>query len=174
MRAIVVCGFLMKSLKKWLCYLAGNSQTAPTFFFQIFMICFFKNFIKNPQTKIALKFSTHINSGIDGVNKFSYITRSWKNCLPCCNFPQPLVKHMSSVSSQPRKLLEVGKQAGWTLILNFKGLPSFRITKSFSNVLPMNFIPSSSFQTICAMSLVWEKKIYIRYVRLVKPRQQYP
>ena len=45
-RAIVVCGFLMKSLKNhilkistqiglnWLCYLAGNSQTAPTILFK--------------------------------------------------------------------------------------------------------------------------------------------
>ena len=107
-------------------------------------------------------------------DNFSYITRSWKNCLPYCNLPHPLVKHMSSVSSKLRKLLEVGKQAGWTLILNFKGLPSFRITKSFSNVLLMNFIPSSTFQTICAMSLVWEKILYNRYVRFVKPRQQYP
>ena len=28
---------------------------------------FFKDFIKNPQTTIALTFLTHINSGIDGV-----------------------------------------------------------------------------------------------------------
>ena len=33
-------------------------------------------------------------------------------CLPYCNLPQPLVKHMSSVESKLRKLLEVGKQAG--------------------------------------------------------------
>ena len=78
------------------------------------------------------------------------------NSLPCCNFPHPLVKHMSSVESKLRKFLEVGKQAGWTSILNFKGLPSFRITKSFSNVLLMNFIPTSTFQTICTMSLVCE------------------
>ena len=33
----------------WLCYLAGNSQTAPTIFF-IFSGYFFKNyFIQNPQ-----------------------------------------------------------------------------------------------------------------------------
>jgi hypothetical protein len=51
----------------WLCYLAGNSQTAPTIFFQIVRICFFKNFIKNPQTTIALTFLTHIISCIDGV-----------------------------------------------------------------------------------------------------------
>ena len=65
-RAIVVCGFLMKSLKKkknpenlkkimgdvwelpqigldWLCYLAGDSQTAPTIFFN-FQDVFFKLF----------------------------------------------------------------------------------------------------------------------------------
>ena len=78
-RAIVVCGFLMKylikniypeNLKKigldWLCYLAGNSQTAPTIFsnFQDFLK---KYFIKNPQTTIALTFLTHIISGIGGV-----------------------------------------------------------------------------------------------------------
>ena len=36
-------------------------------FFQIFRICFLKDFIKNPQTTIALTFMTHIISGIDGV-----------------------------------------------------------------------------------------------------------
>ena len=30
-------------------------------------MCFFKDFIKNPQTTIALTFWTHIISGIDGV-----------------------------------------------------------------------------------------------------------
>ena len=34
--AIMVCGFLMKVWLDWLCYLAGNSQTAPTIFFQTF------------------------------------------------------------------------------------------------------------------------------------------
>ena len=34
---------------------------------QNFRICFFKDFIKNPQTTIALTFLTHIISGIDGV-----------------------------------------------------------------------------------------------------------
>ena len=38
-------------------------------FFQNFRICFFKDFIKNPQTTIALTFLTHIISGIDGVYK---------------------------------------------------------------------------------------------------------
>ena len=51
----------------WLCYLAGNSQTAPR-------ICFFKDFIKNPQTTIALTFLTHIISDIDGV-KYSMIPK---------------------------------------------------------------------------------------------------
>ena len=37
-------------------------------FFQNFRICFFKDFIKNPQTTIALTFLTHIISGIDGVS----------------------------------------------------------------------------------------------------------
>ena len=36
-------------------------------FFQNFRICFFKDFIKNPQTTIALTFLTHIISGIGGV-----------------------------------------------------------------------------------------------------------
>ena len=36
-------------------------------FFQIFRICFFKDFMKNPQTTIALTFLTHIISGIGGV-----------------------------------------------------------------------------------------------------------
>ena len=51
----------------WLCYLAGNSQTAPTFFFQTFRICFFEDFIKNPQTTIALTFLIHIISDIGSV-----------------------------------------------------------------------------------------------------------
>ena len=51
----------------WLCYLAGISQTAPTIFFQDFRICFFKDFLKNPQTTIALTFLAHIISGKDGV-----------------------------------------------------------------------------------------------------------
>ena len=36
-------------------------------FFQIFRMCFLKDFIKNPQTTNALTFWTHIISGIDGV-----------------------------------------------------------------------------------------------------------
>ena len=99
-RAIVVCGFLMKSLKKpilkiwkksWVpfgSYLLNSTADSAQFewkwaglavlfsrylpngthdFFQIFRICFFKDFIKNPQTTIALTFLTHIVSGIDGV-----------------------------------------------------------------------------------------------------------
>ena len=31
-------------------------------------MCFFKDFIKNPQNTIVLTFYTHIISGIDGVN----------------------------------------------------------------------------------------------------------
>ena len=57
----------------WLCYLAGNSQTAPTIFFQIFRIWFFKDFIRNPQTTIALTFLTHIISGVDGVYHIIFI-----------------------------------------------------------------------------------------------------
>ena len=99
-RAIVVCGFLMKSLKKhilkiwkksWVpfgSYLLDSTADSAQFewkwaglavlfsrylpngthdFFQNFRICFFKDFIKNPQTTIALTFLTHIISGIDGV-----------------------------------------------------------------------------------------------------------
>ena len=103
-RAIVVCGFLIKSLKnhilriwkKWWVpfgsYLLNSTADSAQFeckwaglavlfsrylpngthdFFQIFRICFFKDFIKNPQTTIALTFLTHIISGIDGVAGFS-------------------------------------------------------------------------------------------------------
>ena len=46
-------------------------------FFQNFRICFFKDFIKNPQTTIALTFLTHIISGIDGVcNIITYLLYS--------------------------------------------------------------------------------------------------
>ena len=41
-------------------------------YFQIFRVCLFKDFIKNPQTTIALTFLTHIISGIDGVNKLEW------------------------------------------------------------------------------------------------------
>ena len=34
---------------------------------------FFKDFIKNPQTTIALTFLTHIISGIDGVNPVNLV-----------------------------------------------------------------------------------------------------
>ena len=50
------CGRKSGNGLDWLCCLAGNSQTVPTIFFQIFRICFFKDFIKNPQTTIALTF----------------------------------------------------------------------------------------------------------------------
>ena len=96
MRAIVVCGFLIKSLKKhilkiwkklWVpfgSYLLNSTANSAQFewkwagfnrqllngthiFFQIFRIWFFKDFIRNPQTTIALTFLTHIISDIDGV-----------------------------------------------------------------------------------------------------------
>ena len=52
----------------WLCYLAGNYQTAPMIFFQTFRIHFtFYYFIKNSQTTIALTFLTYIISVIGGV-----------------------------------------------------------------------------------------------------------
>ena len=40
-------------------------------FFQNFRIYFIKDFIKNPQTTIALTFLTHIISGIDGVRRYT-------------------------------------------------------------------------------------------------------
>ena len=56
----------------WNGYLAGNSQTAPTIFF-IFSGYFFLNyFIKNPQTKNAPTFLTHIIFAIGGV--FQYVS----------------------------------------------------------------------------------------------------
>jgi hypothetical protein len=58
----------------WLCYLAGNSQMAPTIFFQIFRIYFFNYFIKNPQTTIALTFLTYVISATGGVSS-SYLLR---------------------------------------------------------------------------------------------------
>ena len=57
----------------WLCYLAGNSQTAPTNFFQTFSIYFKDDFIKNPQTTIALPFLTHNISAIGGVLSLAHI-----------------------------------------------------------------------------------------------------
>ena len=51
----------------WLCYLAGNSQTAPMIFFHIFSIHFFNYFIKHPQTTNALTLLTHNISAIGGV-----------------------------------------------------------------------------------------------------------
>ena len=82
MRAIVVCGFSMKWLKKnilkiwkksWVpfgSYLL-NSTANPAHgthdFFQIFRIHSFYYFIKNPQTTIALTFLTYIISAIGGV-----------------------------------------------------------------------------------------------------------
>ena len=50
----------------WLCYLAGNSQTAPMIFSN-FQYIFFIHFIKNPQTTIALPFLTHNISATGGV-----------------------------------------------------------------------------------------------------------
>ena len=75
-RAIVVCGFLKilktypENLKKivvavW--ELPAKKHSTHDFF-QIFRICFFNDFIKNPQTTITLTFLTHIISGIDGVS----------------------------------------------------------------------------------------------------------
>ena len=58
----------------WLCYLAGNFQTAPMIFFQIFRINFFNHLIKNPQTTIALTFLTHNISGVGGVTSELLLT----------------------------------------------------------------------------------------------------
>ena len=48
----------------WLCYLAGNSKTAPTIFFIFSAIL---NFMKNPQTTFAPTFLAHIIARIGGV-----------------------------------------------------------------------------------------------------------
>ena len=48
-------------------------------FFQNFRICFFKDFIKNPQTTFALTYLTHIISGIDGVILMSIILNHKSN-----------------------------------------------------------------------------------------------
>ena len=52
---------------KWAGLAVLFSTNSTHDFFQIFRICFFKDFIKNPQTTIALTFLTYIISGIDGV-----------------------------------------------------------------------------------------------------------
>ena len=57
----------------WLCYLAGNSQTAPMIFFHIFSIIFFNYLIKKPQTTNALTFLTNIILAIGGVSWVSIV-----------------------------------------------------------------------------------------------------
>ena len=86
-RAIVVCEFLMKSLKKhilkiwkrsWVpfgSYLLDSTADSAQFEWK----CFFKDFIKNPQTTIALTFLTHIISGIDGVGNLWSFFYFWAN-----------------------------------------------------------------------------------------------
>ena len=53
----------------WLCYLAGNFQTAPTFFFQIFRIYFLNDFIKNPHTRNVRAFLPLNISAVGSVSK---------------------------------------------------------------------------------------------------------
>ena len=93
--AFVFCGFFFKHLKKyyvkkkimgvtcymaqpiqpistqiglhWLCYLAGNSQTTPQFFFINFQDIFLNYFNKNTQTTNAPTFLTHNISAIGGM-----------------------------------------------------------------------------------------------------------
>ena len=130
-RAIVVCGFFMKSLKKhilkiwkksWVpfgSYLLDSTADSAQFewkwaglavlfsrylpngthdFFQNFRICFFKDFIKNPQTTIALTFLTHIISGIDGVLYFSGILLQKVYWIYC----------KKNISCDPVKPLKIG------------------------------------------------------------------
>ena len=52
----------------WLCYLAGNSQTAPTIF-SYFQHNFLWYLIKNPRTTIALTFLAQNISGIGGATR---------------------------------------------------------------------------------------------------------
>ena len=56
-------------------------------FFQNVRIYFFKDFIKNPQTTIALTFLTHIISGIDGVEYFTYLNLAVKTLPECFAIP---------------------------------------------------------------------------------------
>ena len=94
-RAIVVCGFL-KILKTYpenlekivvaVWELSAKKRSTHDFF-QIFRIYFFKDFIKNPQTTIALTFLTHIISGIDGVEYFTYLNLAVKTLPECFAIP---------------------------------------------------------------------------------------
>ena len=52
----------------WLCYLAGNFQTAPTIFFIFSGYFFLNDFIKNPQTRNARAFLPLIISAVGSVN----------------------------------------------------------------------------------------------------------
>ena len=51
----------------WLCYLAGNSQPAPTIFLKLSAYFFKDYFIKNPQTTIALPSLKQNISAVGGV-----------------------------------------------------------------------------------------------------------
>ena len=57
---------------------------------------FFNNFIKNPQTKIALTFLTHIISGIDGVcGDLSFLIWKEKGQLKYTEVQSQLFSHNS-------------------------------------------------------------------------------
>jgi hypothetical protein len=56
--------------------LAGNSQTAPTIFFHIFIIRFFNSLVKNQQTTNAPTFLTRFISAIgDYLKRINKIIR---------------------------------------------------------------------------------------------------
>ena len=55
----------------WLCYLAGNFQTAPTIFFIFSAYLFLNNFIKNPQTRNACEFLTLDISPVGSVHSYT-------------------------------------------------------------------------------------------------------
>ena len=72
----------MKKKKKsseldWLCYLAGNFQTAPTIFFHIFRIFILNDFIKNPQTRNARSFLPLTISAVGSVYGFVWAQYTW-------------------------------------------------------------------------------------------------
>ena len=67
---------------------------APTIFFKISGYVFFKDFIKNPQTTIALTFLTHIISVIDGVDCDSMKTRKIFRLIFCSNENRTISHHL--------------------------------------------------------------------------------
>ena len=79
-------------------------------FFQNFRICSFKDFIKNPQTTIALTFLAHIISGIDGVIRTVLTAGCWffadgcttlASSLSCLSLVSAKVKWLKSMMMAP-------------------------------------------------------------------------